>query len=255
MATLEKRGKSYRKVVEGLVRPDAGDVVSASGAKTAPAPTVFTMEEAFAAVVGTKRAKFDETVDVAIRLGVDPKHSDQMVRGAVSLPNGTGKTVRVLCFAKGDAAEDATQNGADFVGAEDLVEKIEKENWLDFDRVVATPDMMRIVSRVGKLLGPRGLMPNPKTGSVTPEVGKAVAAAKAGQIEYRVEKAGIVHAVIGKASFTADALRENFMALVQSLVKAKPASAKGTYLKGVVVSTTMGPGIRLDASEVAKAVR
>jgi len=194
-------------------------------------------------------AKFDETVDVAVRLGVDPRHADQMVRGAVVLPNGLGKEVRVLVFAKGEKEKEALDAGADFVGAEDLVSKIQ-EGWFEFDTAIATPDMMGVVGKIGKLLGPRGLMPNPKVGTVTFEVGRAVKESKAGKVEFRVEKAGIVHAPLGKVSFEAELLKGNLLALVEALVKAKPSAAKGVYLKKISVSSTMGPGINLDISDV-----
>jgi len=196
----------------------------------------------------TKVAKFDESVDIAVRLGVDPKHADQMVRGAVVLPHGTGKTVKVAVVAKGDKAKEAEEAGADFVGAEDLVEKIQKENWTDFDSMVATPDMMGLVGRLGRVLGPKGLMPNPKVGTVTADVGKAVRELKAGRVEFRVEKAGIVHARIGKASFGGEKLLDNARVMVETLLKLKPASAKGTYMKSVTLATTMGPGIRVDVA-------
>jgi large subunit ribosomal protein L1 len=194
-------------------------------------------------------AKFDETVDVAVRLGVDPRHADQMVRGAVVLPNGLGKEVRVLVFAKGEKEKEALDAGADFVGAEDLVTKIQ-EGWFEFDTAIATPDMMGVVGKIGKLLGPRGLMPNPKVGTVTFEVGRAVKESKAGKVEFRVEKAGIVHAPLGKVSFETELLKGNLLALVEALVKAKPSAAKGVYLKKISVSSTMGPGINLDISDV-----
>ncbi len=196
-----------------------------------------------------RKVKYDESVDVAVNLGVDPKHADQMVRGAVVLPNGIGKTVRVAVFAKGDKVREAQEAGADIVGAEDLQQKIEG-GFLDFDTVIATPDMMGVVGRLGKVLGPRGLMPNPKTGTVTPDVTKAVKEAKGGKVEFRVEKAGILHAPVGKASFPAEKLAENFNALLDLVMKLKPATAKGVYLKSVAVSTTMGPGIKLDTSEI-----
>ena len=197
-------------------------------------------------------AKFDETVEMAVRLGVDPKHADQMVRGTVVLPHGVGKSVRVLVFAKGEKEKEAQAAGADHVGCEDLIEKIQ-QGWLDFDRAIATPDVMGLVGKLGKVLGPRGLMPNPKTGTVTFEVGKAVQEFKAGKIEFRVEKAGIVHAPVGKISFSKDQLVENASAFIDALMKAKPASAKGKYLKGIVVSSTMGPGIKIDPNQaVAK---
>ena len=191
-------------------------------------------------------SKHDETVDVSVRLGVNPKHADQMVRGAVVYPHGTGKTTRVLVIAKGDKAKDAQEAGADFVGAEDMIEKIQKENWFDFDSMVATPDMMGLVGRIGRVLGPRGLMPNPKVGTVTFDVGKAVRDVKAGKVEFRVEKAGIVHVPIGKRSFGAEKLLANAHALVGSLQRAKPASAKGNYFLSMAVSTTMGPSVRIE---------
>ena len=206
----------------------------------------YTLDDACTLLPQTKVAKFDESVDIAVRLGVDPKHADQMVRGAIVLPHGTGKSQRVAVVAKGDKANEARAAGADFVGAEDLVERIQKENWTDFDSMVATPDMMGLVGRLGRVLGPKGLMPNPKVGTVTADVAKAVRELKAGRVEYRVEKAGIVHARIGKASFGADKLKENARTMVETLLRAKPASAKGTYLKSVTLSTTMGPGIRVD---------
>ena len=194
-------------------------------------------------------AKFDETVEVALNLGVDPRHADQMVRGVVSLPRGTGKTLRIAVFAKGDKAAEARDAGADVVGAEDLMEQVQKGQ-IDFDRCIATPDMMGLVGRLGKILGPRGLMPNPKVGTVTMDVAGAVTAAKAGQVEFRVEKAGIVHGGIGKASFEDAALAENLRAFVDAVVKAKPTGAKGTYLKRVSISSTMGPGLRVDVASV-----
>ena len=196
----------------------------------------------------TKVAKFDESVDIAVRLGVDPKHADQMVRGAIVLPHGTGKTLKVAVVAKGDKAKEAQDAGADFVGAEDLVEKIQKESWTDFDSMVATPDMMGLVGRLGRVLGPKGLMPNPKVGTVTADVAKAVRELKAGRVEFRVEKAGIVHARIGKASFVGEKLLDNARVMVETLLKLKPASAKGTYMKSVTLSTTMGPGIKVDVA-------
>ena len=190
-------------------------------------------------------AKFDETLEMAVRLGVDPKHADQMVRGTVVLPHGVGKSVRVLVFAKGEKEKEAQGAGADYVGCEDLIEKIQ-QGWLEFDRAIATPDVMGLVGKLGKILGPRGLMPNPKTGTVTFEVGKAVQEFKAGKIEFRVEKAGIVHAPVGKISFSKDQLVENASVFLDALIKAKPASAKGKYLRGIVISSTMGPGIKID---------
>jgi large subunit ribosomal protein L1 len=195
-------------------------------------------------------AKFDETVEVAVRLGVDPRHADQQIRGAMVLPHGTGKTRTVLVFAKGDKAKEAEEAGADFVGAEDMVEKIQKDGWLGFEVAIATPDMMGMVGRLGRILGPRGLMPNPKTGTVTFDVAQAVREVKAGKIEYRVDKAGNIHAPIGKASFDNQKLAENLKALVEQLIRVKPAAAKGQYIKNVTVSTTMGPGIKVNAQKI-----
>ncbi|RYG17825.1 50S ribosomal protein L1 [bacterium] len=205
----------------------------------------YTVEEAVALVKKAKTANFDETVDIAIRLGVNPKHADQMVRGALVLPHGTGQTVRVLVFAKGDKEREAREAGADFAGSDDMVAKV-SEGFLDFDRVIATPDMMGAVGKLGRVLGPRGLMPNPKVGTVTFDVGNAVREAKGGKIEYRVEKAGIVHARIGKSSFAENALADNAVALIQALVRQKPSTAKGTYLRSITVSSTMGPGVKVD---------
>jgi large subunit ribosomal protein L1 len=205
----------------------------------------YSVEEACALVKKAKFAKFDETVDLAVRLGVNPKHADQMVRGAIVLPHGTGKTVRVLVFAKGEKEREAREAGADFAGSDDLVAKV-SEGFLDFDRVIATPDMMGSVGKLGRVLGPRGLMPNPKVGTVTFDVGAAVRDAKGGKIEYRVEKAGIVHARIGKVSFNENALADNATALITALVRQKPSTAKGAYLRSITVSSTMGPGIRID---------
>ena len=209
----------------------------------------YDTEEAVAVAVKTGTAKFDETVEIHVRLGVDSRHADQQVRGAVILPNGTGKTVRTLVFAKGDKADAAKEAGADFVGAEELVAKIQNENWLDFDVVIATPDMMGVVGRLGKVLGPRGLMPTPKAGTVTPDVAKAVTEAKAGKIEYRLDKTNIIHCPIGKVSFGAEKLQENLEALMAAIVKAKPASTKGQYIKSCVIATTMGPGIKLNVAK------
>jgi large subunit ribosomal protein L1 len=214
---------------------------------------VYELGTALDVVKKASYAKFDETVDVAVKLGVDPRHADQMVRGAVVLPNGLGKDVRVLVFAKGEKEKEALDAGADFVGAEDLVTKIQ-EGWFDFDTAIATPDMMGVVGKIGKLLGPRGLMPNPKVGTVTFEVSRAVKESKAGKVEFRVEKAGIVHAPVGKVSFDADALKGNLLAIVEALVKAKPSAAKGTYIKKISVSSTMGPGINLDISDVTSQI-
>ena len=206
---------------------------------------VYELDEALALIKDMSYAKFDETVDMSIRLGVDPRKADQMVRGAIVLPNGLGKSVRVLVFAKGEKAQEAEAAGADYVGGDDLVEKIQG-GWFEFDTAIATPDMMGTVGKIGKLLGPRGLMPNPKVGTVTFEVGKAVEESKSGKVEYRVEKAGIVHAPVGKVSFDVDKLRGNVIALMDALIKAKPSSAKGTYFKKVSISSTMGPGMNLD---------
>jgi large subunit ribosomal protein L1 len=206
--------------------------------------------EALALVCQTSKAKFDETIELHLRLGVDSRHADQQVRGAVVLPNGTGKTVRTLVFAKGDKAEAAKAAGADYVGELDMVEKITKENWFEFDVVIASPDMMGVVGRLGKILGPKGLMPNPKAGTVTPDVAKAVLEAKAGKIEYRLDKTNIIHCPIGKASFGPEKLAENFNTLVGAVIKAKPAAAKGQYIKSVAVASTMGPGIKLNASKI-----
>lgn len=199
----------------------------------------------------TATAKFDESVEIAVRLGVNPKHADQQVRGAVVLPHGTGKTVRVIVFAKGDKAKEAENAGADFVGAEDLIAKIQNEGWVDFDVAIATPDIMGQVGRLGRILGPKGLMPNPKIGTVTFDVAKAINEVKAGKIEYRVDKAGIVHAPLGKVSFPAENLLGNFTALMEALMKAKPSAAKGTYVRTVTVSTTMGPGVRVNAQKAS----
>ncbi len=211
---------------------------------------LYTPEEALELAVKTAKAKFDETIELHVRLGVDPRHADQQVRGAVVLPNGTGKTVKVLVFAKGDKAKEAEAAGADFVGAEDMIEKIQKENWFDFDVVVATPDMMGLVGRLGRVLGPKGLMPNPKSGTVTFDVTKALAEIKAGKVEYRVDKTAIVHVPIGKKSFEVTKLHENFRALMEAVIKAKPAAAKGQYIKSVSVSSTMGPGIKINGSKL-----
>ena len=212
----------------------------------------YAVDEALALVKQNATAKFDETVEVALNLGVDPRHADQMVRGVVNLPKGTGKTVRVAVFAKGAKAEEATKAGADVVGAEDLMETIQGGQ-IDFDRVIATPDMMGVVGRLGKVLVPKGLMPNPKLGTVTMDVTKAVTDAKSGQVEFRVEKAGIVHAGIGKASFSEGDLKENFTAFMDAIVKAKPSGAKGKYVKKIAVSSTMGPGVKIDSTEIAGA--
>jgi len=205
----------------------------------------YTLSEALALVTDTARAKFDETVEAAVRLGVNPAHADQMVRGSVVLPNGLGKTVRVLVFAKGEKEKEALDAGADYAGSDEFIEKI-KSGWLEFDRVIATPDMMGNVGKLGKILGPRGLMPNPKVGTVTFDVATAVKEVKAGKVEFRVEKAGIVHSPVGKVSFGPDRLMENIQALIEMIIKLKPATSKGTYIKGIALSSTMGPGVRVD---------
>lgn len=228
---MAKQGKRYRASVELVDRQKRYDVA-----------------EAFQVLKRFKATKFNESVDVAIRLGVDPKQSDQMVRGVVNLPHGTGKTVRVVVFAKGEKEAEAREAGADFVGSEDLVEKI-KGGWLEFDKAIATPDMMPKIGPIAKVLGPRGLMPNPKVGTVTVDIKKAVRESKEGRIEFRVEKAGIVHAPIGKLSFTADQLAANFQALIDQIVRHKPAASKGVYLQSITVSSTMGPGIKLDPAK------
>lgn len=196
-------------------------------------------------------AKFDETVEVSVRLGVDPRHADQMVRGSVVMPHGIGKVARVVVFAKGEKEKEAQEAGADYVGAEDLVVKIQQEGWLDFDRAVATPDMMSVVGRLGKILGPRGLMPNPKSGTVTFDVSRVVREIKAGKVEFRVDKAGIIHAPVGKVSFPDQALVENARAIIDALIRMKPASSKGQYIKGIAVSSTMGPGVKVDPTQAA----
>lgn len=211
---------------------------------------LYDADEALDLCCKTAKAKFDETVEVHVRLGVDSRHADQQVRGAVVLPHGTGKTVRTLVFAKGDNAVAAEQAGADFVGAEDFVAKIQNESWYDFDVVIASPDMMGVVGRLGKVLGPRGLMPNPKAGTVTPDVAKAVKEAKAGKIEYRLDKTNIIHCPIGKASFGVEKLADNFSTLLGAIVKAKPAASKGQYIRSCVVAATMGPGVRINPAKV-----
>ena len=219
-------------------------------AKLVEKSKLYDTEEAMDLAVKTSKAKFDETVEAHIRLGVDSRHADQQVRGAIVLPHGTGKTSKVLVFAKGPKAEEAQAAGADYVGEAELVQKIQGENWFDFDVVVATPDMMGVVGRLGKVLGPKGLMPSPKAGTVTIDVTKAVNEIKAGKIEYRLDKTNIIHCPIGKASFGAQKLQENFNALMSAIIKAKPAAAKGQYLKSVVVASTMGPGIKVNQSKL-----
>jgi large subunit ribosomal protein L1 len=226
---MAKQSKRFKKALEGI-----------------DLERLYSLEEALQLIKATPAAKFDETVDIAINLGVDPKHADQMVRGAIVLPNGVGREVRVLVFAKGEKEQEARDAGADHVGAEELAKKIQDEGWFDFDRVIATPDMMGVVGRLGRVLGPRGLMPNPKLGTVTPNVGDAVRDQKAGKVEYRVDKAGIVHCGIGKVSFDAEKLWQNASALLDVIIKAKPASTKGIYLKKIAVSSTMGPGFKVD---------
>jgi large subunit ribosomal protein L1 len=228
--------KRYRATTEGIDRARS-----------------YPLGEAVGLLKEGQAAKFDESVELAINLGVDPRHADQMVRGALVLPNGVGKDTRVLVFAKGEKEKEAQEAGADFVGGEDLAKRIQEEGWLDFDRVIATPDMMSVVGRLGKILGPRGIMPNPKLGTVTMEVGTAVREQKAGKVEYRVDKAGIIHVVIGKRSFEAEKLVENASALIDVVIKAKPAASKGIYLKKISMSTTMGPGVRIDPASVSQA--
>ncbi|MFW5497935.1 MULTISPECIES: 50S ribosomal protein L1 [unclassified Maridesulfovibrio] len=224
---MPKHGKKYRKATEGTEQIG------------------LTVEQAVASAVEKAYAKFDETVDVAINLGVDPKYSDQMIRGAVTLPNGLGKEIRVACFVSGEKEAEAKEAGADFVGGDDLVAKV-KDGWLDFDKAIATPDMMAKVGQIGRVLGPRGLMPNAKTGTVTFDVASAVKEVKAGRVEFKVDKAGVLHAPIGKVSFGAEKLLENLKALLETVYKLKPSSAKGTYMKAVAVATTMGPGFKID---------
>jgi len=226
---MPKRGKNYKNAAEKIEKSKLYDVT-----------------EAMAKVVEAGTAKFDETVEVHVRLGVDGRHADQQVRGAIVLPNGTGKEVKVLVFAKGDKETEAKNAGADYVGAEELAEKIQKENWFDFDVVVATPDMMGVVGKLGKVLGPKGMMPNPKSGTVTMDLTKALEEIKAGKVEYRLDRQNIVHTVIGKKSFGPEKLEENFRALMDAIIKAKPATAKGQYLKSVSIATTMGPGIKVN---------
>jgi large subunit ribosomal protein L1 len=209
----------------------------------------YPLEEAVAMMVGNPTAKFDESVEIALRLSVDPRQADQNVRGSVLLPHGTGRRVRVLVLAKGEKVKEAQAAGADYIGGEELVKKIQEENWLDFERVIATPDIMSAVGRIGKILGPRGLMPNPKVGTVTFDVGKAVSEAKAGKVDFRVDRAGVVHAPIGKRSFGAEKLAENAHALITAIVRAKPASAKGNYIRSVAISSTMGPGLRIEPAQ------
>lgn len=219
-------------------------------AKLVDSTKMYDVNEALELACKTASAKFDETVELHVRLGVDGRHADQQVRGAIVLPHGTGKTVRVLVFAKADKADAAREAGADYVGDMDLVEKIQKENWFDFDVVIASPDMMGVVGRLGKVLGPKGLMPSPKAGTVTPDVAKAVQESKAGKIEYRLDKTNIIHCPIGKVSFGAEKLTDNYNALMGAIVKAKPASAKGQYIKSCVAATTMGPGVKMNTAKL-----
>ncbi len=230
------RGRTYREKADAIDRDKH-----------------YGLDEGVALLLESKRTKFDETAEVALNLGVDPRHADQNVRGAIVLPHGTGKSARVVVFAKGDKEREAREAGADEVGAEDLAKRIQ-EGWLDFDRVIATPDMMSVVGRLGRVLGPRGLMPNPKVGTVTQDVAKAVSEQKAGKIEFRVDKAGIVHAPFGKTSFSSEQLRDNLLAIAEAILKAKPTATKGIYVKKVSISTSMGPGIRLDTASVLAAV-
>ncbi|MBO6729728.1 MAG: 50S ribosomal protein L1 [Maricaulis sp.] len=225
---------------------------TAAARETVDRDAVYTIDQASALVKSNATAKFDETIELSMNLGVDPRHADQMVRGVCNLPNGTGRTVRVAVFARGPKAEEATAAGADVVGAEDLMEQVQSGN-INFDKVIATPDMMPIVGRLGKVLGPRGMMPNPKVGTVTMDVTKAVNDSKGGAVEFRVEKAGIVHAGIGKASFTEEAIAENVRALVNAVVKAKPSGAKGAYVKRISLSSTMGPGVKIDMADAISA--
>jgi large subunit ribosomal protein L1 len=231
---MPKRSKKYKEAAAAYNKAELYDV-----------------SEALKIVTDNAKANFDETVEVHVKLGVDGRHADQQVRGAIVLPNGTGKETKVLVFAKGPKAEEAKAAGADYVGAEEMAQKIQTENWFDFDVVVATPDMMSVVGRLGKLLGPKGLMPNPKSGTVTMEVEKALADIKAGKVEYRLDKANIIHTAIGKASFGVEKLEQNFDALLDAIVKAKPAAAKGQYLRSVVVASTMGPGVKINPARVA----
>ena len=230
---MPKRGKKYMEAAKAFDKTQVYDV-----------------PEAMELVVKTSTAKFDETIEAHIRLGVDGRHADQQVRGAIVLPNGTGKTKKVLVFAKGPKATEAEAAGADFVGAEEMAQKIQTENWFDFDVVIATPDMMGVVGRLGKILGPKGLMPNPKSGTVTMDVEKAINEVKAGKVEYRLDKSNIIHTPIGKASFGAEKLEQNFTALMDAVIKAKPAAAKGQYLRSVTVASTMGPGVKINGQKL-----
>jgi large subunit ribosomal protein L1 len=230
---VANQGKRYKKAAESVDKNKSYDLA-----------------EAIEILRAFPKTSFDETVELCVNLGVDPKHADQMVRGAIVLPHGTGKTARILVFAKGEKEKEALAAGADFVGGDELAAKIRDEGWLEFDRVIATPDMMGVVGRLGKVLGPRGLMPNPKLGTVTMDVGRAVSEQKSGKVEYRVEKNGVIHVPVGKGSFSSDQLVGNVVALIDALVKAKPASSKGTYMKKITVTTTMGPGLGIDPSTI-----
>ena len=230
---MAKRGKKYQEAAKLVDRAELYDV-----------------DKAFELVTKTATAKFDETVEAHFKMGLDGRHADQQIRGAIVLPNGTGKTKKVLVFAKGEKVHEAEAAGADFVGAEDMAERIQKENWFDFDTVVATPDMMGVVGRLGKILGPKGLMPNPKSGTVTMDLTKALHEIKAGKVEYRLDKQNIVHTQIGKVSFGPEKLQQNFQALVEAIIKAKPAAAKGQYIKSATVTTTMGPGIKINTTKL-----
>lgn len=230
---MPKRGKKYQDSLKAMDREN-----------------LYGIAEAIELVQETAKANFDETVELSVKLGVDPRHADQQVRGAIVLPHGTGKSKKVLVFAKGEKAKEAEAAGADYVGDEEYVNKIQKENWFDFDVIVATPDMMSVVGRLGRVLGPKGLMPNPKSGTVTFDVEKAINEIKAGKVEYRVDKTSIIHVVIGKVSFGTEKLSENFNTIMDAIVKAKPAAAKGRYLKSVVLSSTMGPGIKLNSQKI-----
>lgn len=230
---MAKRSKRYREVLAKVDRTKK-----------------YNFEEAVKLALETASAKFDETVEVAVKLGVDPRHADQMVRGSVVLPHGTGRPVRVLVFAKGDKAKEAMEAGADYVGDEDLIKKIQEEGWLEFDKVIATPDMMSAVGRLGKILGPRGLMPSTKTGTVTFDVGRAVKEVKAGKVDFKVDRGAVVHVPVGKVSFGEKKILENMAAFFEALLKAKPSGAKGQYIRGIAISTTMGPGIKVDPNDV-----
>ena len=230
---MPKRGKNYKAALEEYNKAEQYEV-----------------EEAMNLVLKTAKAKFDETIEAHFKMGVDGRHADQQIRGAIVLPHGTGKSKRVLVFAKGPKATEAEEAGAEYVGAEEMAQKIQKEGWFDFDAVIATPDMMSVVGRLGKLLGPKGLMPNPKSGTVTMDVAKAIAETKAGKVEYRLDKTNIIHVPIGKVSFGPDKLVENFDALAQAIIKAKPAAAKGQYMRSVVVATTMGPGVKINPQKI-----